>query len=756
MSSRDDILASIRANLPRVERPLPQVPLFDSDPPASPLSAFKDSLHRMGGMFLEPPTSGDALGPIRTKIADAKIVCSTVPEIAGNRDITGVGAPQDLADVDFAIVRASFAVAETGSLLLSDADLRVNAVAYLAQHLIVLLDPADIVVNLHHAYRRPEFSKGHYASFHTGPSATADIEGVLIHGAQGVRSLSVLPIARATGESHPLKPRRNRMIPTAKIESPNILHGVALLNDPVLNKGTAFSPEERSRYRLEGFLPPAVEDLDRQVERVMEHLDAKPNDLERYVYLIGLSDRNETLFYRAVMSDPARFIPILYDPTVADACLAFGQIYRRARGMYITREMKGRIAEVLRNWPQRDIRFICVSTGGRILGLGDIGANGMGIPIGKLQLYTACAAVPPECLLPVLLDIGTTNEVLRADPLYLGSREKPPSDEELDELVEEFVQAVQQVFPECCIHFEDWKGTDAIRLLDRYADKILCYNDDIQGTASVALAGLTTALQIIDAPLTDQRILFLGAGSAGIGIAKLIAAAMQAKGLSQDEARSRISMFDVDGLLEPSRANLSEAQKVYAHKAAPSKDLVKTIEMLKPTVLIGVSTKGGAFNQRVVEAMSKLNERPIIFALSNPTDKAECTAEQAYTWSKGKALFAAGVQFPDVRLNGGIYHPGQANNFYIFPAVGLATYAARPRRLTDECFIVAAQASADQISPGLRAKGMLFPGQANILETEVTTATRVAEFMFDAGLAQVKRPRDIRAWIEGQLYKPQY
>src|SRR5712664_2212566 len=534
------------------------------------------------------------------------------------------------------------------------------------------------------------------------------------------------------------------------------IRGTELLDDSRRNKGTAFTQQEREAYGLVGLLPHAVESLDRQVERVLGHLDAKPTDLERYIYLVGLSDRNETLFYRSVMSDPARFIPILYDPTVADACLAFGHIYRRSRGMYITRDMKGRIADVLRNWPSRDVRFICVSTGGRILGLGDIGANGMGIPIGKLQLYTACAAVPPDCMLPILLDIGTTNEALRADPLYLGSREKPPSDEELDELVEEFVQAVQQVFPDCCIHFEDWKGTDAIRLLDRYRDKVLCYNDDIQGTASVALAGLTTALQIIDAPLTDQRILFLGAGSAGIGIAKLIAAAMQDKGLSQAEARGLISMFDVDGLLEPSRANLSEAQMVFAHKAAPSKDLVKTIETLKPTILIGVSTKGGAFNQRVVEAMSKLNERPIIFALSNPTDKAECTAEQAYTWSKGKALFAAGVQFPDVTLNGRTYHPGQANNFYIFPAVGLATYVARPRRITDECFIVAAQASADQIGPDLRAKGMLFPGQADILETEVTTATRVAEFMFDEGLAQVKRPRDIRAWIERKLYKPQY
>jgi malate dehydrogenase (oxaloacetate-decarboxylating)(NADP+) len=534
------------------------------------------------------------------------------------------------------------------------------------------------------------------------------------------------------------------------------LRGQTLLDTPTLNKGTAFTLEERREYGLEGLLPHTVETLDRQLERVLQHLDAKPTDLERYIYLIGLAERNETLFYRTVMSDPARFIPILYDPTVADACLTFGHIFRRARGLYLTREMKGRIAQVLRNWQERDVRFICVSTGGRILGLGDIGANGMGIPIGKLQLYTACAAVPPHCLLPVLLDIGTTNAALRADPLYLGLRQPPPSEQELDALVEEFVQAVQQVFPDCCLHFEDWKGTDAIRMLNRYKDKVLCYNDDIQGTASVALAGLTTALQIIDKPLAEQRILFLGAGSAGIGIANLIAAAMQMKGLSQEAARSRISMFDIDGLLEPSRTGLSEAQKVYAHKAAPSKDLVQTLETLKPTVLIGVSTKGGAFNQRVVETMSKLNDRPIIFALSNPTDKAECTAEQAYTWSKGKVLYAAGVQFPDVTVGGTTFHPGQANNFYIFPAIGLATYVARPRRITDECFIVAAQASADQVGPDLRAKGMLFPSQANILETEVTTATRIAEFMFEKGLAQVERPRDVRTWIEGQLYKPQY
>src|SRR5882672_6377290 len=333
-----------------------------------------------------------------------------------------------------------------------------------------------------------------------------------------------------------------------------VTRGLALLDTPTLNKGTAFSAEERRRYGLEGLLPSSVDSPDRQLERVMRHLDAKPTDLERYIYLIALLDRNETLFYRTLMSDPARFMPIVYDPTVADACLAFGHIYRRTRGMYITRDMKGRIAEVLGNWPTRDVRFICVSTGGRILGLGDIGANGMGIPIGKLQLYTACAAVPPDGMLPVLLDIGTTNAPLRADPLYLGLREKPLAEPELDEFVDEFVQAAQQVFPGCCIHFEDWKGADAIRLLARYRDKILCYNDDIQGTASVALAGVTTALEILKGKLTEQRILFLGAGSAAIGIADLIVSAMRAKGLSQDDARSRISMFDIDGLIEQSRA----------------------------------------------------------------------------------------------------------------------------------------------------------------------------------------------------------
>ena len=532
--------------------------------------------------------------------------------------------------------------------------------------------------------------------------------------------------------------------------------GTALLNNPVHTKDTAFSAAERKTRKLEGLLPHSVETLDRQFERAMLQLSAKDSDLERYIYLTSLSDRNETLFYRVVMSDPKRFVPIVYDPTIAEACLKFGHIYRRTKGMYIDIDMRGRVAEVLRNWPVRDVHTICVSTGGRILGLGDLGTDGMGIPIGKLQLYTACAAVPPGGMLPILLDIGTTNAGYRADSLYLGLRQLPPPDDELDSFVDEFVAAVQEVFPGCCIHFEDWKGTDALRMLDRYRDKILCYNDDIQGTASVTIAGLITALEIKGETLVDQRYLFFGAGSAGLGIGNLIASAMMANGLSEMDARARISMMDRDGLIERSRKDLNQWQKPYAHEAEPTRDLVKVIETFKPTVLIGVSTAGGTFTQAVVEAMCKLTDRPIVFPLSNPTDKCEVLPDKAYEWSKGKVLYASGVQFDDVTYEGKTYHPGQANNFYIFPAVGLATYCARPSRLTDDCFIAAAQASADQVGDNLRNKGMLFPSQANILETEITTAIRVVEFMFDKGLATVQRPKDIRAFVEAKLYKPAY
>jgi malate dehydrogenase (oxaloacetate-decarboxylating)(NADP+) len=546
------------------------------------------------------------------------------------------------------------------------------------------------------------------------------------------------------------------------------LRGIEVLNNPTLNKGTAFTQKEREDLGLVGLLPAGIETLDQQVERVLGHLAQKPTDLERYIYLIGLQDRNETLFYKVVMSDPERFLPIVYDPTVAEACLKFAHIYRRARGMYVSISEKGRVAEVLRNSPIKDARFICVSTGGRILGLGDIGANGMGIPIGKLQLYTGCAAVPPDDLLPILLDIGTTNEKLLADPLYLGLRQQPPPLEELDEFVDEFVGAVQEVFPGCCIHFEDWKGVDAFRYLARYRNKVLCYNDDIQGTAGVTLAGLINGLKITGGQLKDQRILFAGAGSAAIGLADLIVSAMGQQGVAPEVARQQIRLFDSQGLVVQGRAGLAAHKVPYAYKGSPSKpfnrldlasecpQLVAAVEDFKPTILIGVSTIGKLFSREVVEAMARINERPIIFALSNPVDKHECLPEDAYAWSGGKAIYAGGVQFPPVHLDGQTLLPSQTNNLYIFPAVGLAIYLTRPQRVTDEMFIEAAKALADQVSPEQLKLGMLYPPQSNILNVEVRIATRVAEFMFDNGLATVERPADTRSWAEGQLYRPQY
>jgi malate dehydrogenase (oxaloacetate-decarboxylating)(NADP+) len=546
------------------------------------------------------------------------------------------------------------------------------------------------------------------------------------------------------------------------------LRGIDVLNNPTLNKGSGFTQKERKDLGLIGLLPAGIETIDQQVERVLGHLAQKPTDLERYIYLIGLQDRNETLFYKVVTSDPERFLPIVYDPTVAEACLKFAYIYRRSRGLYVSIREKGRVVEVLRNSPIKDARFICVSTGGRILGLGDIGANGMGIPIGKLQLYTACAAVPPDGLLPVLLDIGTTNEKLLADPLYLGLREQPPSLEELDEFVDEFVQAVQDVFPSCCIHFEDWKGIEAVRYLARYRDKVLCYNDDIQGTAGVTLAGLINGLKITGGELKDQRILFAGAGSAAIGLANLVVSAMGQEGVAPNVARQQIRLFDSQGVVVAGRPGLAEHKAPYAYEGSPSKpfnhldmasecpQLITAIEDFKPTVLIGVSTVGRLFSREVVEAMSRINERPIIFALSNPVEKHECLPEDAYAWSRGKAVYAGGVQFPPVHLDGKTLLPSQANNLYIFPAVSLAIYLTRPRRATDEMFIEAAKGLAGQVSSEQLKLGILYPPQSDILKVEVRTAERVAEFIFDNGLATVERPADIRSWIKGQLYHPQY
>ena len=533
-------------------------------------------------------------------------------------------------------------------------------------------------------------------------------------------------------------------------------HGIDVLYDPSLNKSTAFTEAEKQALGIVGLVPDVTETEDLQVSRVMMQLGHKNTDLDRYIYLINLLDHNETLFYRTVMSDPARFLPILYDPTIAEACLKFGHIYRQARGMYLSMTRRGKVKGILRNWPQKDVRFICVTDAGRILGLGDLGANGAGIPIGKLQLYTACAGVPPQYLLPMYLDAGTNNEQYLQDPLYLGMRKTRPSTEELFSFVDEFVEAVQEVFPKCCIHFEDWTGVDAVHLLERYRDKYCVYNDDVQGTAGITLAGMINATKIKGTKLKDEKYLFLGAGSAGIGLANLLCSALVAQGLTLEQAQSQVYLFDVNGLLESTRRDLVDFQQPYAHQHEPTRDFVAAIESIKPTTIIGVSTIGSAFNQKVVETMSKINDRPVILALSNPTAHAECTPEQAYTWSKGKAIYAAGVQFAPVHWNGQTFLPGQANNFYIFPAIGMAIFATQAKRVTDEMFIEAGRAVADQVPPELLKQGLLYPLQSNILETEIQTAARVAKLVFDAGLARVERPDDMVAFIREHVYTPKY
>ncbi len=544
--------------------------------------------------------------------------------------------------------------------------------------------------------------------------------------------------------------------------------GTDVLNDPQINKANGFTEAERQALGLVGLIPDHTESMETQLERVMLQPKHKDTDIDRFIYLMNLLATNQALFYRTLMSDPARFLEIVYDPTIGEACLKFDHIMRRPMGMYLSIKRKGHVKEVLRNWPVKDVRFICVTNAGRILGLGDLGANGMGIPIGKLQLYTAAAGVPPQGLLPMYLDAGTNNEPYLADPLYVGLRQHRPPPEVLYAFVDEFVDAVQEVFPNCCLHFEDWTGVDAIALLARYRNKVSCYNDDIQGTAGVTLAGMINALKITGGQLKDQRILFLGAGSAAIGLADLIVSALGQQGIAPDVARQQIRLFDTQGLVVAGRPGLTAHKRPYAHKLAPSKpfdhldlasecpQIAAAVEDFKPTTLIGVSTVGKLFSREVVEAMSRHNVRPIIFALSNPIEKHECLPGDAYEWSRGKVVYAGGVQFPPVHLNGQTFLPSQANNLYIFPAVGMAIYATNAKRVTDDMFIEAAHAVADQVNTEQLKLGMLFPPQSNILEVEIQTAARVAKLVFDERLARVDRPADMVAFIRQHVYKPEY
>jgi malate dehydrogenase (oxaloacetate-decarboxylating)(NADP+) len=531
--------------------------------------------------------------------------------------------------------------------------------------------------------------------------------------------------------------------------------GQALLQDPHRNRGTAFTEQQRAKFGLEGLLPPVPTTLDHQVSRIRLQLDAISDDLQKYLLLSDLQARNETLFYAVLMSDPAAFMPLVYTPTVGEACQKFDHIFHSARGVYLPISAKGRVKELLANWPQEDVRFIVVTDGERILGLGDLGVGGMGIPIGKLALYTACAGVPPEVCLPVVLDVGTNNSALLDDPLYLGLRQERVRGKAYDGFVDEFVAAVRDLYPRCCIQWEDFANINAVPILARTRNTICTFNDDIQGTASIALAGIYAALKITGQKLVDQRFLFLGAGSAATGIAELISRAMAMEGSTIPEARTRNHLFDAEGLLTTAR-DLMDFQKPFATQHPPIHTFVEAIRALKPTGIIGVSTVPKLFNQAVIEAMSEVNERPIIFPYSNPTSRSECTAEEAYAWSNGRAVFASGSPFPPLTVNGKYLVPGQGNNVYIFPAMGMAVYATEARRVVDEMFIDAAKAVAEQVGEESLAVGLIYPPQSKILAASMHVAERIAGYICDNGLAGVPRPKSIADLIASKAYKPVY
>lgn len=527
------------------------------------------------------------------------------------------------------------------------------------------------------------------------------------------------------------------------------------MSDPLHNKGTAFTLAERRDLGLDGMLPPRVESLAEQAERVLANVRAKADALEKYLYLRAVQDENETLFYRVLVDHLQGLLPIVYTPTVGAACLEWSRIYLRPRGLYLSEAQRGRIAQVLRNWP-REARIIVVTDGGRILGLGDLGANGMGIPIGKLALYTACAGVAPEHCLPVTLDVGTDNERLRCDPQYLGTRQARLAGEPWNALLEEFIDAAQEVFPEAVIQFEDFNNQAAFRLLERYRSHLCCFNDDVQGTGAMGLAGLYAAGRMRERTLSEERVLFAGAGEACLGIGALVVSAMQREGLSEAEAKRRCLFADSKGLVVASRTDLSAHKRAFAQDRAPAADLAAAAQSFRPTVLIGASGQAGLFARPLLEAMARLNERPVVFALSNPTSNAECTAEQAYAWTGGRAIFAAGSPFAAVTLGERVHHPGQANNAFIFPGLGLGLLVSGARRASDEMFFAAARALANEVGQADLEAGRLFPSPARMREVAASVATAVAAVAYDEGLAGAPRPRDLRRRVARAMYQPRY
>ncbi|MGI9238339.1 MAG: NAD-dependent malic enzyme [Woeseiaceae bacterium] len=540
-------------------------------------------------------------------------------------------------------------------------------------------------------------------------------------------------------------------------QKPTDLHlGVKILHDPIRNKGTAFTDAERDALKLRGLLPPRVHSMAEQELRVLGNIRAKPTDLERYLYLIALQDRNENLFYRVIMNHLEEMMPIIYTPTVGKACQEFQHIYRKPRGFYVSLQDKGRIKELLHNWPHKDARIIVVTDGERILGLGDLGADGMGIPIGKLSLYTACAGIHPTRCLPVMLDVGTNNEKLLNDPLYNGLERRRVRGEEYDALFAEFIEAAKEVFPGVLIQIEDFGNSNAFRLLEQYRTNTCLFDDDIQGTGAVAVAGIIAAMRITKDKLSDQKILFLGAGEAGIGIADVFVAALREQGVSEEQARKHCWFVDSKGLLVAGRENIAAHKQPYAHQHEYIPDLLGAVNALQPTAILGLSGQPGTFTQDVVESMAKINARPIIFALSNPTSKAECTAEQAYAWSDGRAIFASGSPFDPVKFGNRTFVPGQGNNAYIFPGVGLGVIVSRSRIVTDEMFLTAAHSLANQVTEADLERGRVYPALSLIRQVSALIARDVAKMAYDNGFTDREEPDDILEDIHENMYHPVY
>ena len=531
--------------------------------------------------------------------------------------------------------------------------------------------------------------------------------------------------------------------------------GYDRLNNRKLNKSTAFTTEERDHLGLRGLLPYRSCDQGTQVSRVMKNINRKAYDIERYIFLSSLQDRNERLYYHTIIENIEDIMPLIYTPTVGQACKEFAHIFRQTKGFYITPDDKGEISNMLDNWPEQDIRIIVITDGQRILGLGDLGANGMGIPIGKLALYVACAGIQPHQCLPVMFDIGTNNEELLNDPIYLGYPQQRLEGDAYYDLMAEFVTTVQGKYPNALIQFEDFLTPTAYKLMNDYRDKTLSFNDDIQGTAAVALAGVYASTRITGDDFKDLRIMFLGAGSAATGIGDLLVSAFVDEGLSEAEARKHLWFVDTDGLVVAGRDDLMVHNLPYAHDH-PQLGVLEALKEIKPHILIGATGAPGTFTKDIVEIMAQQNERPVIFALSNPTSRAECTAEQAYEWGEGRTIFTSGSPFDPVEHNGAQLRPGQGNNAYIFPGVGLGAISCQASKITDEMFIVSAKSLAGLVSNDDLKSSTLYPPLNKIRDVSLEIAVDVANKAYEQGVATLDKPNDLRAFIKDSMYDPSY